>query len=132
VTCYVDTSANLAVLDADDRNHIAARERWQALLGDSAVLVSSDYVLVETYALVQSRLGLKATRVFTDDVLPAVAIEWVGESDFRNGLSGLVAASRRKLSLADGVSFVIMRRRGIRCAFCFDRHFAEQGFEVLP
>lgn len=32
----------------------------------------------------------------------------------------------------DRVSFEIMRRSGIGRAFCFDLHFAQEGFEVVP
>jgi predicted nucleic acid-binding protein len=41
-------------------------------------------------------------------------------------------AGQRDLSLVDFVSFELMRREGIRTAFTFDRHFAEQGFECVP
>ncbi len=36
------------------------------------------------------------------------------------------------LSLVDCCSFESMRRRGIRTAFAYDAHFAQQGFELLP
>lgn len=44
----------------------------------------------------------------------------------------LLAASRRKLSLVDCVSFEIMRTLGIKTVFAFDLHFAEQGFKSIP
>ena len=44
------------------------------------------------------------------------------------GVSAALTASRKKLSVVDCVSFETMRRLGIRSAFCFDAHFAEQGF----
>ena len=30
------------------------------------------------------------------------------------------------------VSFEIMRQRGLRRVFAFDKHFEEQGFDVVP
>lgn len=41
-------------------------------------------------------------------------------------------AARRSLSLVDVVSSEVMRRLDLTQAFCFDLHFAEQGFHVLP
>jgi len=41
-----------------------------------------------------------------------------------------LTAARRQLSLVDCISFEVMRRRGIKTAFTFDDHFAEQGFET--
>ena len=50
---YLDTSALLAVLDASDEYHPTAKELWAKLLTSEAILVASNYVLVETYALLQ-------------------------------------------------------------------------------
>jgi predicted nucleic acid-binding protein len=36
------------------------------------------------------------------------------------------------ISLADAVSFEIMRREGIRTVFTFDGDFAVAGFEMAP
>ncbi|MBI4581568.1 MAG: hypothetical protein HY718_17855 [Planctomycetes bacterium] len=44
------------------------------------------------------------------------------------GMAAVLTAARRRLSLTDCVSFEVMRRRGIRQAPAFDRHFREQGF----
>jgi hypothetical protein len=35
-------------------------------------------------------------------------------------------------SLADAVSFAVMRQRGIEEAFTFDSHFSTAGFVILP
>ncbi len=129
---FVDTSAFFAVLDADDENHGAARQIWEDLLTQEVVLVCSNYVLVETLALVQRRLGIPAVRVFQEDIIPVLNVEWVDESLHQVGIASVLAAARRGLSLVDCVSFEIMRRLGIKTAFVFDHHFEEQGFECLP
>jgi predicted nucleic acid-binding protein len=36
------------------------------------------------------------------------------------------------LSLVDCASFEVMRLHGIRKAFAFDKHFREQGYELIP
>ena len=79
----------------------------------------------------QNRLGKNATRVFQDDILPLVSIQWVGENDHLLGVSAFLTASRRKLSLVDRVSFVIMRDLGLKDAFCFDKDFEKEGFSCL-
>jgi len=124
---FVDTSAFLAVLDGDDRHHAQARRRWKELIEGQSALVCTAYVLVETIALLQSRLGTEAVRVFHEDIAPLLSIEWVDEELHRGGMTALLTASRRNLSLVDCVSFEVMRRRGITTAFAFDRHFREQG-----
>lgn len=128
MSVFIDTSALMAILDADDANHNKARMIWKKFVTTGNVMVCSNYVLIETFALVQHRLGIDAVRTLQDDILPMLTIEWVDEPGHRAGVTGLLAASRRSLSLVDCVSFDVMRRLGIKSAFAFDRHFKEQGF----
>jgi predicted nucleic acid-binding protein len=132
MTVFVDTSAVYAVFDRDDSNHRAARAIWTRLVTEDATLVTTNYVLVETSALFQRRLGLAALRAFHEDIVPLLNVEWISEQMHIAGVAAVLAAARKKLSIVDCVSFQIMREQGIRAAFCFDRHFREQGFELLP
>lgn len=132
MTVFMDTSAFLAVLDADDANHERASQIWRELITQEETLACSNYVLVETFALVQNRLGMTAVRVLQNDILPMISVEWVDESLHRSGVSALITAGRRRLSLVDCTSFETMRRLGTQRAFTFDQHFAEQGFDCLP
>ena len=132
MSVFVDTSALLAVLDAGDAQHPHARAAWETLLHGDEPLVTTSYLLVETFALVQNRLGMDAVRVLADDVVPVLRVHWVGETQHRLGVTALVAASRRQLSLVDCVSFATMRELGLDAAFAFDGDFADQGFRTLP
>ncbi|CEP67773.1 VapC family [Moorella glycerini] len=128
---YLDTSAFLAILDADDENHAAAKKIWENLLTSGVPMICSSYVLVETYALVQRRLGMEALRVFHEDILPLLQVEWIDAELHQLGANAVLTANRRNLSLVDAVSFAVMRKLGIKKAFAFDRHFLKQGFENI-
>ncbi len=91
-------------------------------------MVTTSYVLVETYALAQNRLGLTATKAIASDFQPLVDVVWVTNEHHQAAISALLTASRRQLSLVDCVSFEIMRLQHISQAFAFDPHFVEQGF----
>ena len=132
MSVFVDTSAFFAVLDAGDENHEAARTAWDRLLADREDLHTTNYVLVETAALLQSRLGLETLREFAADVLPVVDLHVVDEGQHRSAFHAQLVASRRRLSLVDCASFECMRRIGLDRVFCFDPHFTEQGFSVVP
>ena len=130
---FVDTSALYAMLDANDRYHPAAAETWRALLADEAtLLLTSNYVLVETFALVQHRLGIEAVRAFQQDVVPVLTVLWVDAEVHQAAVAALLAAGRRDLSLVDCTSFELMRRHGLDTAFTFDADFEEQGFRCVP
>lgn len=132
MSIFVDTSAFLALLDADDAGHAAVKETWTNLVRREASLWCTSYVLVETCALVQRRLGTDALRVFDEDVLSVVAIHSVVEKEHREGMAAALSANRRNLSLVDCVSFAVMRSTGTKRALALDEHFSAQGFEVVP
>jgi len=128
---FIDTSAFYALLDRDDTHHPSAKRAWMELLKAAHTLVTSNYVLVETSALLQNRLGMEAIRAFHDDVLPLINSEFVTSGTHRSGVAALLSASRRDLSLVDCVSFEVMRTSGINTVFAFDKHFKEQGFSLI-
>ena len=129
---FVDTSALLAFLDADQPRHADALDAWRRAIDDHDTLVTSNYVLVETFALVQRRLGLDALRALAGDVLPVMQQLWVDEEIHAAATAALFTAGRRKLSLVDCTSFELMRRHGISAALSLDADFAHQGFRLLP
>jgi uncharacterized protein len=132
MTVFLDTSGLYAVFDRDDANHSSARNAWVAWLREGAVLVTNNYVLLETAALLKHRIGVAALRALHEEVTPLLQVDWISEEQHRSGVEAVLAAARRKLSLVDCVSFQTMRNRGVRTAFCFDPHFREQGFTTKP
>lgn len=132
MTEFVDTSAFFALLDADDAHQARAHAHLQETLATGIDLLTHEYVVVETTALVQRRLGLGALGRFVDDLLPLVEVAWVDETLHVEAREALLAAGRRNVSLVDWTSFLVMRRHGVRRAFTFDADFGTEGFEVLP
>ena len=132
MTVFVDTSAFYAVLDRSDDSHEAGTRVWIDLLHGEDVLLTSNYVVVETMALLQNRIGMDAVRTFVSEVLPVVRTTWIDEAAHHVALHVLLVSGRRGLTLVDCVSFHIMRESRIQTAFCFDSDFAEQGFNSLP
>ncbi|MBN1145624.1 MAG: type II toxin-antitoxin system VapC family toxin [Anaerolineales bacterium] len=132
MTIFIDTSALYAVLCADDPNHKAARITWLDLLSQPEDLICTNYILVESFALIQNRLGIQAVRAFQEDVIPLLGVEWLGAVQHQAAISAVLIAGRKQLSLVDCASFETMRRLGITTAFAFDPHFKEQGFTCIP
>jgi uncharacterized protein len=132
VSVFVDTSALYALLDEQEETHLAARETWSELLDRGMTTLTSNYVLVETAAVIQRRLGLPALRKFLDGLAPVLEVAWVSEAQHTLGMDATLLAGRRKLSVVDCVSFLVMRERRVTTAFTFDDHFREQGFTVVP
>ncbi len=132
MTCFVDTSALLALLDRSDRWHEEAGAAWAELLGTDAALVTSNYVLVEAAALAQRRLGMGALRDLDERLGPVLDVHWLSPAEHRAAMSAVLAAGRRGLSFVDCASFEVMRGRRIEAAFTFDPDFEAAGFTVVP
>lgn len=132
MVAFVDTSALFACLDADDKDHEAARQAWYDLGQAGEGLVSSNYVVLETIALLTNRLGFQPVREFQTEFVPFLHVHWINESLHQQAVAGFLMAGRRKLSLVDCTSFEVMRELRLQTAFAFDPHFAEQGFTCMP
>ena len=132
MSVFADTSAFYALLVRTDESHQAVRAAFTSLLGDRRPLWTTSFVIVETMALLQHRIGLAAARDFDEEVLPVVQVRWVDEDLYRLGTDRLWREDRRHVSLVDSVSFEFMRLQGIGTALAVDSHFADAGFDVLP
>jgi len=64
MSTFIDTSGFIAMLDADDAFHAMAAKTWIDILTSQETLVTTNYVLLETCALVQHRLGMQAVKLF--------------------------------------------------------------------
>jgi uncharacterized protein len=131
MTIFIDTSAILALFDRRDPNHLQAKQLWTELLNAQTPLLTTNYVVTETTALLQRRLGLQPTREFTNDIVPLIQLEWVQQRVHAIAIQTLFAINQRELSLVDCVSFVVMQQLKIATAFAFDAHFTRQGFACL-
>jgi len=125
---FIDTSAFYALMDRADLCHNKAKELWHILLADKKSIVTSNYISIETMALLQNRLGFEAANLWYSDILGIVKVIWTNKIIHKTAYDLWVSLGRRKLSLVDCTSFVIMRKYKISKVFGFDRHFIEQGF----
>ena len=105
--------------------------RFTTLRAREAALLSTSFVLVETYALTGRRLGLDAARRFREDFAPLLQVVWVDQELHEAGLDVWLERRRRSLSLVDAVSFVVMRQQRLTDAFAFDPHFEQEGFRLV-
>ncbi|MHB8462627.1 MAG: type II toxin-antitoxin system VapC family toxin [Vulcanimicrobiaceae bacterium] len=127
---FLDTSGFFALLDADDLNAPKAVSAWRSYRERDAVFLTHTYVVVESTALVQRRLGMKVAENLRE-ILGQIDVHVVDRSLHDAAMAAFFQAGRRGLSLVDCASFEFMRRRGISEALAFDADFSEQGF-TLP
>jgi predicted nucleic acid-binding protein len=67
---FVDTSAIFGLLVPTDSTHGRARRAFDLLRARDARLVTTSYVLVETYALLARRMGPESVLRFRENFAP--------------------------------------------------------------
>jgi predicted nucleic acid-binding protein len=132
VSAFLDTSALYALLVRTEERHDDVVRTFRKLLEERRPLWTTSYVLVETVALLQHRIGLEPVRDFVELVFPVLSVEWVSETLHRKGTERLLREDRRRLSLVDCTSLEFMRSQGLHDVLALDSQFAEAGYRLLP
>jgi len=140
---FLDTSAIYALADRDDNNHRQAK-RIAAMLDSGGDALTHNYILVESAALIQRRLGFSQAKIFfreslafqivwVDAILHARAVSyWQSQKgSARSAGPYSLEEGKRNISFVDCVSFMLMRDSNIKKAFAFDQDFVNAGFEVV-
>lgn len=120
-----DSSAVLALLDADDADHRAAALIAHKIAGERRPSFITNYVEVETHALLLRKLGRSLARQWLlSGGLPVVR---VSPQEEMRGKELLEKYSDKDWSLCDAISFAVIAGRSVDAAFSFDRHFLQFG-----
>lgn len=127
---FADTSALYALLVRDDLMHVRAKKCFSYFAEHSVQLISSSFVLVETVALLQRRIGLEAVQDFHVRILPLLDVIWTNAEWYARAVQRLSIQGKKDLSLVDCLSFEIMEARGVVLAYAYDKHFEENGFTL--
>ena len=128
---FIDSSGFIALITKDDKNHEAAKRVWHEMLRQNASLVTSDYVLVETLALIQRRLGMEVLKTFANSILLLVAVRRADKELLDTAIDRLLQSAKAEANIVDRISFEMMRQADISDVFGFDRHFERSGFLLL-
>ncbi len=132
---FLDTSGWFAALSPKEAKHRAALAVYRRWIGDGATLVTTNLVVAEMQILLSRFRGADEGLRFLDALYQDASHEvvFVNRDLERAAVDGWLRRFRdQRLSLADAVSFEVMRTRRIRHALSLDEHFALAGFELAP
>ena len=135
---FIDTSAWIAIEDKKDINHLKALQFKKQLLDSQKRLITTNYILDETYTLML--LDLEYTRTINfkqklDDLIDSnlVIVVHVTPEVEKEGWEVFQRFNKDKTwSFTDCTSKVIMNMFNILEAFTFDRHFEQMNFIRKP
>lgn len=136
MTLFVDSSAFYAAADRGDVSH----DRASDILRSAGALITTDHVLIETWLLLQRRIGADAAERFWDGLRAGAArIEPVGLADLERAWSIGQDFMDQGFSITDRTSFAVMQRLGVMRVASYDDDFAiyrfgarrERAFDVV-
>jgi len=130
VNIFADTSGLFALLVKNDYMYVRANENFTYFAEKNVQLVTSSFILVETTALLQRRIGMAPVHDFNAKILPLLEVIWVDDKWYTRAIQRLLVQNNRNVSLVDCLSFEIMDSTEIECAFAFDKHFEDNGFTI--
>ena len=129
---FIYTSAIYALLNLKDENHRKAVNYYENLKKKNAIIITTNYIIDETYTLLMIRKGQEFAVDFIDKLRIAFNVFYVEKTDDDQAIEILKKYIDKNFSFTDAMSFHIMKRDKIKTAFAFDKHFIQAGFKTLP
>lgn len=125
MSLFIDSSVFFAAANSKDKHNVRAK----TILIENQHRITSDHILVETWLLLNSRIGRTAAERFWGSVRAGlVRIEKVLSADLEAAWRIGEAHPDQSFSIVDRTSFAIMERIGNVRAASFDDDFAVYRF----
>lgn len=123
MTAFVDTGVLFARAFTRDGKHAAAKRVLEGL--GVAAAVTSDYVLIECWGLLNRRVGRDAAMRFWRGIRSApIRVEFATPADLERAEAIADTWPDQSFSIVDCTSFAVMERMGCSRAATFDSDFA--------
>jgi len=131
---FVDTGAFIAITDKSDQYHSRAAAYFRKLLKFRHLLLTTNFVLDETYTRLKRKLGSKASITFGDEIRKSDQLETiiVDREIERRAWEIFKKYQDQEFSYTDCTSFAVMEINKLKTAFAFDTHFTIFGFSIAP
>lgn len=120
-----DSSAILALLDADDADHTRAVSVAREIATQRRPSFITNYIEAEAHALLLRKLGRGMARQWL--LTASLPIVRVLSEEEHLAREILTRHADKDWTLCDAVSFAVMDSRRVARAFTFDHHFRQYG-----
>ena len=131
---FVDTGAFIAVTDRSDQHHQRAVAHFRELLQSRHPILTTNFILDETYTRLKRRLGSDAAITFGIAIKKSDQVELLTVDEEIETRAWEIFKKYRDqdFSYTDCTSFAVMKMKKMKTAFAFDTHFEIFGFHIVP
>jgi predicted nucleic acid-binding protein len=137
MTCFIDSSAWLAVIESNHPKHKAAKSYFQQLLEDNAKLYTNNIVIDKVLQNIKTnRSGEKARRflnIIDESVLTInLRIDWISRRIRRTSINQYLKSSEKSLTLDHFYIQESLKRKHVDIIFSFDESLLNFGLPLMP
>ncbi len=134
---FVDTGGWIALLVSRDLYHKKAVSYYTGLSQQNVLLMTTNYVLMETYTRIRYDDGHAKALQFHDVIQKAVEvsrvkIEWITPAVHNEAWKIFRDYKDQEFSFVDCTSFVVAKKVKVNEVFGFDQGFIVMGFILKP
>ena len=132
---FLDTSGWFAVTSPKEAYHTAALSAYRGFIKNGVQLITTNLVAAEMHILISRFRGAPSGLRFLESLYqdPSHAVVFVDRDLERAAMDRwLNKYQDQSFSLADAVSFEVMRTRRIQTTLALDEHFDVAGFTRVP
>lgn len=131
---FVNTSGWLALYNANDPNHEAARQLWEYLRKQPVRLVTTDYVLDQVYTTFKIFGSLHAAQALHALITNSAILRlfMIDSVIFDRAWKVFVEDEQPKWSFTDCINYSVVQYLGISEVFTFDPTFTAPGLVRIP
>ena len=120
-----DSSAILALLDADDADHSRAVSVAHSIASEKRPSFITNYVEAEAHALLVRKLGRALARQWL--LTGGLPVMSVFPAEEQKAKEILARHTDKDWTLCDAISFAVLDARNVRRDFTLDHHFRQYG-----
>ncbi len=137
MTCFIDSSALLAVVDQSHKDHESARSHFEQFLEKNAKIICNNTILDETVQILKSRMGNQAAirfmSIIDESILTVnLRMDWISRRVRRSALNNFIKSNNDELHLRHFYIQETLKRKRVDIIFSFDKSLKTFGLPLLP
>jgi predicted nucleic acid-binding protein len=137
MTCFIDSTAWIAIVHKQNPNHTTASEYFQQLLEEDAKLVTNNVAIDQTLSHLKSEnnseLARKFLTIIDESVLTInLRMDWISRRVRRNALNQFLKSSDTHLTLSHFYINETLKRKRVDIIFSFDQALRKFGLPLMP